>query len=88
MLQIYTKYVQIMICDLNGIITRIFQTYCVEIWPPHPVEDRGIIIGKYQEKIWTAIFTVRGDVIRIISVRRARKKEAKLYEKEKDGKKY
>ena len=60
----------------------------VEIWAPHPVENRGIIISKYQEKLWTAIFTLRGDVIRIISVRRARRKEAKLYDKEKDGKKY
>ena len=52
------------------------------------IEDRRIIIGKYQEKLWTAIFTLRGDAIRIISVRRARRKEAKLYEKEKDGKNY
>ncbi len=60
----------------------------VEIWAPHPVEDRGIIIGKYQGKLWTAIFTQREDAIRIISVRRARRKEAKLYDKKKDGKKY
>jgi len=52
------------------------------------IEDREIIIGKYQEKLWTAIFTLRGDAIRIISVRRARRKEAKLYDKEKDGKNY
>jgi hypothetical protein len=60
----------------------------VEIWAPYPIEDRGIIIGKYEEKLWTAIFTLRGDAIRIISVRRARRKEAKLYDKEKDGKNY
>jgi uncharacterized DUF497 family protein len=60
----------------------------IEIWAPYPVEDRGIIIGKYREKLWTAIFTLREGVIRIISVRRARRKEAKLYAKEKDGKKY
>ena len=60
----------------------------VEIWAPRPVEDRGIIIVKYQEKLWTAIFTLREDVIRIISVRRARRKEAKLYDKEKGGKNY
>jgi hypothetical protein len=24
---------------------------------PHPVKDLGIIIGKYQGKLWTAIFT-------------------------------
>jgi uncharacterized DUF497 family protein len=57
----------------------------VEIHAPHPVEDRGIIIGKHHNKLWTAIYTTRGDAIRIISVRRARKKEAKLYEKENSG---
>jgi len=59
----------------------------IEIWAPHPVEDRGIVIGKHQNKLWTAIFTMRGNAIRIISVRRARKKEAKLYEKEKASEK-
>jgi hypothetical protein len=59
----------------------------IVIWAPHPVEDRGIIIGKHQNKLWTAIFTMRGNAIRIISVRRAGKKEAKLYEKEKASEK-
>jgi uncharacterized DUF497 family protein len=59
----------------------------VEIWAPHPVENRGIVIGKYQNKLWTAIFTLRGTTTRIISVRRARKKEAKLYEEEKGSEK-
>ena len=54
----------------------------IEIHAPHPVENRGIIIGKHNNKLWTAIYTLRNDAIRIISVRRARKKEAKLYEKE------
>jgi hypothetical protein len=57
----------------------------VEIHAPHPVEDRSIIIGRQHNKLWTAIYTMRGDVIRILSVRRARKKEAMLYEKEKAG---
>jgi hypothetical protein len=59
----------------------------VEIWAPYPLEDRRIITAKYQGKLWTAIYTVRDDAIRIISVRRARKKEIKLYEEEKNGKK-
>lgn len=37
------------------------------------------MIGEYRERIWTAIFTVRDDKIRIISVRRARDGEAKGY---------
>jgi len=59
----------------------------IEIYAPHPIEDRRIIIAKYRNKIWTAIYTMRDDTIRIISVRRARKKEGNLYEKKKIGNK-
>ena len=52
----------------------------VEIYAPHPVEDRMVLIAKHLDKIWTAIYTLRRDVIRIISVRRARQKEVYLYE--------
>lgn len=57
----------------------------IEIHAPHPIEDRWIVIGKLQKNIWTAIYTNRNEVIRIISVRRARKKEVELYENEKNG---
>lgn len=57
----------------------------VEIHAPHPVEERNIIIGKHDNKIWTAIFTFRGEIIRMISVRRAREKEVKLYGEGKAG---
>ena len=57
----------------------------IEILAPYPLEDRRIMISKLQNNIWTAIYTMRGDVIRIISVRRAREKEINLYEKEKSG---
>jgi uncharacterized DUF497 family protein len=59
----------------------------IEIWAPHLVENRGIVIGQHQNKLWTAIFTMRGTTIRIISARRARKKETKLYEEEKGSEK-
>ena len=59
----------------------------IEIWAPHPVENRGILIAKQHNKLWTAIFTMRDNTIRIISVRRVRKKEAKLYEEEKGSEK-
>ena len=52
----------------------------VEIKAPYPLEERGILIGKINKKLWTAIFAYRGDDIRIISVRRSRKKEMFLYE--------
>lgn len=57
----------------------------IEIHAPYPLEDRKIIIGTLQNKIWAAVYTIRDDVIRIISVRRARKREINLYEKEKTG---
>jgi len=59
----------------------------IEIYAPHPIEDRRIIIAKYRNKLWTAIYTMRDDTIRIISVRRARKREVNLYEKKKIGNK-
>lgn len=44
------------------------------------VEERWLIIGMIGEKMWTAIVTYRGDAIRLISCRRARTREEKLYE--------
>lgn len=43
-------------------------------------EPRFVAIGRIGGRVWTAIFTWRGDRVRIISVRRARKKEAERYE--------
>ena len=52
----------------------------IEIQTNFPAENRNALIGKIGDKLWTAIFTRRVYAIRIISVRRARKKESKLYE--------
>ena len=57
----------------------------IEVTVPSPLENRKTIIGKFKNKIWTAVYTLRRDAIRIISVRRARKREANLYEEEKIG---
>lgn len=57
----------------------------IEVHTPHPVENRRIIIGRLNNKHWTAVYTLRGDTIRIISVRRSREKEEALYDKEKAG---
>jgi len=43
-------------------------------------EPRLLIIGKLDQKIWSAVITYRKNNIRIISVRRARKEEIELYE--------
>lgn len=52
----------------------------LEIPAKTETEPRWIIIGKLKEKHWTAVITYREDIIRIISVRRAKNKEVKLYE--------
>ena len=51
----------------------------VKIHARHPVENRWILIGKQNDKLWTAIYTLRGTAIRIISVRRSREREVDLY---------
>ena len=43
-------------------------------------EPRLLIIGKLDQKIWSAVITYRKNNIRVISVRRARKEEIELYE--------
>ena len=43
-------------------------------------ELRYLVIARISGKHWSAITTQRGSAIRIISVRRARKKEVELYE--------
>lgn len=45
-------------------------------------EERWALIARLLARIWTAIFTRRGDRVRIISVRRARKEEEELYGQE------
>jgi uncharacterized DUF497 family protein len=49
----------------------------IEIHAPHPVENRGIIIGKHNNKLWTAIYTLRGDAIRIHISKTCQKKGGK-----------
>ena len=43
-------------------------------------EPRFVSIGKIDGKHWAAIWTPRGDAVRIISVRRARQEEISRYE--------
>ena len=43
-------------------------------------ESRFLVIGLISEKHWSAIITHRGSKVRIISVRRSRIEEVKLYE--------
>jgi len=59
----------------------------IEILAPYPLENRYIMIARLGKHHWTAIYTIREGAIRIISVRRSRKQEKALYEKEKASQK-
>jgi len=52
----------------------------VEILTSYEGEERFVNIGKINIKFYTVVTTIRKDKIRIISARRARKKEIEVYE--------
>jgi len=52
----------------------------VEIAARTSDEPRFLIVGKIGNKHWSAVITYRGDMIRIISVRRSRESEVLIYE--------
>lgn len=43
-------------------------------------EPRFLRIGKLEGKFYSCIYTVRGNVVRLISARRSRREEEKIYE--------
>ena len=43
-------------------------------------EDRFYAVGQVDGKLWTAVCTMRGNTVRIISVRRSRQDERDIYE--------
>ena len=43
-------------------------------------EPRALVIGRVDQKYWSAVITYRGGSIRLISVRRSRQTEVVLYE--------
>ena len=45
-------------------------------------EPRFLVVGVIGPRHWTAVCVRRGDVVRIISVRRSRKQEIERYESE------
>jgi uncharacterized DUF497 family protein len=47
----------------------------------NPGEARHLAIGVIEGHHWTVVFTIRGDVIRLISARRSRDDEKTIYEK-------
>ena len=49
---------------------------------PFKGEDRQLRVGLIGDKLWAAVFTWRGDRVRLISVRRARQEEEARYGRE------
>jgi uncharacterized DUF497 family protein len=45
-------------------------------------EPRFVFTGRYRGKHWSAVVTYRGEVVRLISVRRARTEEVQAYEEQ------
>jgi uncharacterized DUF497 family protein len=45
-------------------------------------KERFIALGTIGERLFSMMFTVRGDVLRIISLRKANKREVRKYEKQ------
>ena len=43
-------------------------------------EPRWVVVGKMNEKHWSAVITRRGENVRLISVRRSRDEEVEIYE--------
>lgn len=54
--------------------------YLLEVRAKTEDEPRFLLIGKIDEKHWSAVVTYREGRIRLISVRRSRKKEIEFYE--------
>jgi hypothetical protein len=44
-------------------------------------ETRLLVIGKIGDLFWSAVVTMRGEIVRIISVRRSRDDEKEIYQK-------
>ena len=64
---------------------RLFEDKDAIMYPSkYTDEERFYVTGLIAEKFYTSIVTFRGDNIRIISTRRARKKEIREYERAKD----
>ena len=54
---------------------QIWENVYVENNLPYSMERRFMVTGLIEDKFWSAIITYRHEVIRIISVRRARPQE-------------
>jgi uncharacterized DUF497 family protein len=44
-------------------------------------EERFLLVARLKGGYWSAIYTMRGEVIRIISVRKSRQNESEIYQR-------
>jgi len=44
-------------------------------------EKRFLIVARFKNDYWSAVYTIRGEVIRIISVRKSRHNEEEIYKR-------
>ena len=59
--------------------TQIWQEAYLEIVARTIDEPRWMAIGKIGDRLYSCIYTLRGESVRLISCRRAREKEVELY---------
>ena len=59
---------------------KIWEGEIVQFPSKYEAEARQVVIGMIEEIHWTAIITMRGDIIRFISVRRSRDNEKQIHE--------
>lgn len=52
----------------------------IEVPVTTQLEKRFVLTGRIEGRHWSAVFTIRAETTRIISVRRARKQEVEEYE--------
>lgn len=64
--------------SLSG-VQPMWEGRVLELESNQPGEPRKLAIGKIGGKFWPVIFTLRGESVRIISARRSRDNEKKLY---------
>ena len=62
--------------------TSIFSAAVVEIPARVTGEPRCVVIGRIEDRHWSAVITRRNENIRLISIRRSQDEEVAIYESE------
>jgi hypothetical protein len=68
--------------DFNEAIALWDDENRIEVPAPTTDEPRFLVVGRIAGKLWSSVITYRSEKVRIVSVRRSRMEEVKLYEGE------